>query len=453
MRKLFLAILTTTVGVLYTIYFGSTVLMRPDPQATWSYHFPVGVTELKQCKRAFDLFGGKIVDKPVYSEFNLSVSVIRIDAETGILLRVRETRNNKPTGGGSSLLALSDSFSRRLCFYDDYFSGTYMIWCPPPSPGQCSKVNVELKFANFSAYTIGYFPLKKGQIWERNICWNETSRGASYLGLDSPRSLIPPWIKTDPEAPNTCRIEWIRGANGSVINDNGIEIPLLEDDEFCLRIRRFRRIIMIGASHMRYKFNYIALKCNHAIGPKERKHGSAKVNGTIFIDVSYMAGIANLWTNKLEKIHLTKYDAVIIQHGSHDLYSNSTRYVLSTSLQNYVSYLKDIKRHSLTLGFRLIAVTSPPYGDKVGRSKIDNRNSFTIAALSRLLHKNLSAARIDIFDEFAVLLPYYNDDARPCIGHYLCPDRKRGLFRGHTGIVALHLLVRHLAGEARSTSC
>ena len=427
--------------------------ISPEPQSTQSYRFPVGVTELKQCKRAFDLFGGKVVDKPVYSEFNHSVSVIRVDAETGILLHVRETRNNMPTGGGSSLLALSDSVRRRLCFYDDHFSGTYTIWCPPPSPGQCSKVSVELKFANFSAYTIGYFPLKKGQIWEREICWNETSRKSSRLGLDSPRTLIPPWRKTDPEAPHTCRIDWIRGANGSVIDDNGVEIPLLEDDELCLRVRRFHRIIMIGASHMRYKFNYIALKCTHKFGPKERKHGSAKVNGTIFIDISYMAGIADLWTTKLEKINLTKYDAVIIQHGSHDLYSNSTRYVLLTSLQNYFNYLKAIKRHSLTLGFRLIAVTSPPYGDKVGRSKTDSRNSFTLAALARLLHTELSAAGIDIFDEFAVLLPYYNDDARPCIGHYLCPDRKHGIFRGHTGIVALHLLVRHLTGGSRSMSC
>ena len=166
-----------------------------------------------------------------------------------------------------------------------------------------------------------------------------------------------------------------------------------------------------------------------------------------------MAGIADLWTTKLEKINLTKHDAVIIQHGSHDLYSNSTRYVLFTSLPNYIGYLKSIKLHSLTLGFRLIAVTSPPYGDKVGRTKIDNRNNFSLASLARLLHKELSAARIDIFDEFAVLPPYYNDDARPCIGHYLCPDRKHGSFRGHTGIVALHLLVRHLAGEGRSASC
>ena len=288
-RKTYLIFLSTIAIVFYTIYIGSTLLIRPSstvlirpipkPQSTrrQSYRFPVGVTELKQFRRAFNLFPGKVTDKPIYGEFDYCVSVISVDANTGILLHVRETRKNKPTGGGSSLLALSDSVRRRLCFYDDYFNGTYIIWCPPPSPGQCSNVSVEMKFLNFSAYTIGYFPLKNGLIWEKKICCNETSRKQTYHGFELPRTLIPPWSKTDPHAPNTCRIDWIRGANGTVLNDNGVEIPLLEDDEFCLRIRRFRRIILIGASHIRYKFNYIALKCMHSFGPDFRKHGSADI--------------------------------------------------------------------------------------------------------------------------------------------------------------------------------
>ena len=311
MRKGCVLFISTIVTVSYIIYIGSTLLIKPRPSSTvliipqpqsarrQSYRFPVGVTELKQCQWAFNYFPSKVTDKPIYSEFNYCVSVISVDADTGILLHVRETRKKKPTGGGSSLLALSDSVRRRLCFYDDYFNGTYIIWCPPPSLGQCSKVSVEMKFVNFSAYTIGYFPLKNGLIWERKICCNDTSRKQRYLGFYLPRTLIPPWSKTNPQAPHTCRIDWIRGANGSVINDNGVEIPLLEDDEFCLRIQRFRRIILIGSSHMRYKFNYISLKCMHSFGPKKRKHGSAKVNGTIFISVLNMISMADFWTTTL----------------------------------------------------------------------------------------------------------------------------------------------------------
>ena len=463
MRKICLTFLSTIVIVFYIIYIGSTLLIRPSSTVLFmpktqsirrqSYRFPVGVTEVKQCGRAFNRFRGNVMDKPIYSEFNYCVSVISIDADTGILLHVRETRQSKPTGGGSSLLALSDTVRRRLCFYDDYFNGTYIIWCPPPSPGQCSKVSVEMKFVNFSAYIIGYFPLKNGLIWERKICWNETSRKQTYPGFQLSRTLIPPWSKTDPHAPHTCRIDWIRGANGSVINDNGAEIPLLGDDEFCLRIRRFRRIIMIGSSHMRYKFNYISAKCNHAIGPKERKHGSAEVNGITYIYSTHMITIAGVWTKHLEVMNLTKHDAVIIQHGAHDIAHYHTRTGVLTNLPKYLEYIKSIKRHSVRLGFQLMAVTSPPFPDYYKRSTTENRNSFTLAVLARLVHKKLSAARIDIFDEFAVLLPYYNNDVRLCGGHYICPDRKHGVFLGHTGIVALHLLVRHLAGEADSTMC
>ena len=463
MRKICLIFLSTIVTVFYIFYIGSTLLIRrsstvliiPKAQSTrrQSYRFPVGVTELKQCQRALKLFPGKVTDKPIYGEFNYCVSVISVDADTGILLHVRETRKKKPTGGGSSLLALSDSVRRRLCFYDDYFNGTYIIWCPPPSPGQCSKVSVEIKFVNFSAYIIGYFPLNYGVIWERKICWNEASTKQTYQGVDLPRTLTPPWSTTNPQAPHTCRIDWIRGANGSVINDNGVEIPLLEDDEFCLRIRRFRRIIMIGSSHMRYKFNYISLKCMHSFGPKKRKHGSAKVDGMIYKGVLNMISMADFWTKHLGNMNLTKHDAVIIQHGAHDMYATPFRKAVSIFLHKYVSYMEVIKRHSVRLGFRLIAVTTPPFPDVGKRHVTEQRNSFTLAALARLVHVKLSAARIDIFDEFAVLLPYYNNDAHPCGGHYLCPDRKHDAMLGHTGIVALHLLVRHLAGEADSTMC
>ena len=463
MRKTCVIFLSTVVTVFYIIYIGSTLLIRPSstvliipkPQSTrrQSYRFPVGVTELKQCRRALNLFPEKVTDTPIYSEFNYCVSVISEDSDTGILLHVRETRQSKPTGGGSSLLALSDSVRRRLCFYDDYFNGIYIVWCPPPAPGQCSKVSVEMKFVNFSAYTIGYYPLKNGLIWEKKICCNDTSGKQTYQGFEFPRTLLPPWSKTDPHAPNTCRIDWIRGANGTVINDNGVEIPLLEDDEFCLRIRRFRRIILIGASHIRYKFNYITLKCMHSFGPDFRKHGSAKVNGIIYIFSDHMTSMVDVWRKHLGEMNLTKHDAVIIQHGAHDVAHYTTRTVLTKNLPKYFTFMGAMKRQSVQLGFRLMVVTSPPFPDYYKRTPTENRNSFTLAALARLVHNNLSAARIDIFDEFAVLLAYYKYDVPLCGGHYICPDRKHGVVLGHTGIMALHLLVRHLTGNADYTMC
>ena len=57
-----------------------------------------------------------------------------------------------------------------------------------------------------------------------------------------------------------------------VLSDNGVKIPLLSDEAFCRSVRSFHRNVMIGASHMRYKFNCAALKCNNAFGSKERKH-------------------------------------------------------------------------------------------------------------------------------------------------------------------------------------
>ena len=163
MKYLFVwLILIVIVYVEYNSYSGATV-RTPLPQPSrhrLSYHLPVGVTELKQCRRAFRLFHGKVTETPVYKEFHYEIKLITVDAEDAILLHVRETRNGLPTGGGSSLLALSDSWQRRLCFYDDFFNGVYAIWCPPPAPGTCTRLRVELKYAIFSAYTIGYFPVR-----------------------------------------------------------------------------------------------------------------------------------------------------------------------------------------------------------------------------------------------------------------------------------------------------
>ena len=105
MRKICLTFLSTIVIVFYIIYIGSTLLIRPSSTVLFmpktqsirrqSYRFPVGVTEVKQCGRAFNRFRGNVMDKPIYSEFNYCVSVISIDADTGILLHVRETRQSR----------------------------------------------------------------------------------------------------------------------------------------------------------------------------------------------------------------------------------------------------------------------------------------------------------------------------------------------------------------------
>ena len=451
-------ILTVVAFIIYRKYSGSIariIIPPPTPPNLSSYHASVGVTELKQCQRAFRLFPRNVTEKPIYKEFNYNISLIRVDAEAGILLHVREARHGTPTGGGSSFLALSDAARRQLCVYEDFFSGNYAIWCPPPARDQCSLVTVKVKYANFSAYTIGYFPIKDGPLWQSRVCWNETARRWALPRVGLPRTLTPPWKKTDSGAPHTCHVDWFRDAgNWSVLSDNGVKIPLLSDEAFCQRVRRFRRIVMIGASHMRYKFNYVAWKCNNAFGSKKRKHGSAQVNGTNFISKVLMADIADLWTKHLKPMNLSKHDAVLIQHGAHDMYSFGTSLTLSTSLQKYFDHLKALQRHSERLRFRLVVLTSPPFGDKVSRNTKDNRNNFSLAALARLVHTQLSASHVDVFDEFAVLLPFYNDDARGmCSGHYLCPDRAKHIVRGHYGIVALHLLVRHLAGELDITTC
>ena len=165
-----------------------------------------------------------------------------------------------------------------------------------------------------------------------------------------------------------------------------------------------------------------------------------------------MANIADLWTKHLKPMNLSKHDAVLIQHGAHDMYSIGTSLTLSTSLQKYFGHLKAIQRHSERLQFRLVVLKSPSFGDNVTRTTKDSRNNFSLAALARLVHTQLSASHVDVLEEFAVLLPFYNYYARrPSSGHYLCPDRT--IVRGHYGIVGLHLLVRHLVGELDITTC
>ena len=147
------------------------------------------------------------------------------------------------------------------------------------------------------------------------------------------------------------------------------------------------------------------------------------------------------------------HDAVLIQHGSHEICHFGLRHTLETSINTYVDRLKAIQRHSELLGFRLIVLTSPPFGDRTRRRTMDGRNTFSLAVLARLVHTRLSVAGIDVFDEFAALLSHYNQDAPPCVGHYLCPNREGGLFIGRCGIVALNLLLRHLAGELDIITC
>ena len=217
------------------------------------------------------------------------------------------------------------------------------------------------------------------------MCWNETTRQRTQSGVGL--GLTSPWRTSYGEAPHTCQIDWFgKVGNLSVVNANGVEMPLLDDDAFCRRVSRFRRIIMVGPSHMRYKFNYISLRRYHVFGPDERRHGSARVNGTTFLLLQFMANISHLWTMHLDPMNLTKDDAVIIQHGSHNVSRIGLRHTLDTTLNTYFDRLKAIQRHSELLGFRLVVLTSPPLNDRKKRRRVDGRNPFSLAVLARLAH-------------------------------------------------------------------
>ena len=414
--------------------------LRPCPCRPNGTSLAVGHTQLRQYRRWRKLTSSKNYTKITrnLSQYIYKIHVIEPNIRCDVIsVRLYELYNSTMTAGGSCFRVMSESFSQReMCSYVDHFNGTYDVWCPGPPPG-CAVVTIQLQYVDFEAYSETIVPFNR-TLLRREICpWNI---GQQY---QTPRH---------PNSPAT----WVRdGANWTPLQP--VQRSMIHNEKaMCDCIENtIDKLVMIGASHMRYKFDYLFATCfgESALKHRSRKHGSTSFGKRLhFISATNSYDFEPLWNDSLKGLNLTNRSVILFQTGSHDLGKPGQGHVLvlamAPRLNVYVNTLFDIKRRADTLGFKMVVMTSPPYPDEGYLNRV-SRNNHNLAALSRSLHEKMSTHSISVFDEFATLVVQQDHFPPDCGIHYICRIPGQGI-RGNVGIIAFQMLMAELCITSKS---
>ena len=350
------------------------------------------------------------ISKYVYT----TIRLLQLTTPTTVVLRVRETRDGVRTRGGGCLYGEVDSgLWRGVCSFRDSFDGDYVIWCRRPAAG-CTDVMVQVQCVDFGAYSSVHGALHR-TIWRKTIC-SDKSRTLSEWSTRSARLLA----TLEREATVKNAVRWRR----QTLHDAWSPSELLElhtdslKEQLCRCVKRFDQVLLVGASHMRFKFDFIADLCLSAqLG---LYHASCHIDNVGYERISLINDLESIRDAVLRynNASLTRDSLVIIQSGAHDLVFRGLPSTMQTTVDRFVDILRELKEMSDRVGFRLILQMTPPSPDVVLYPTKGGRNNFAIAAFVQLLTLRLKKLNIDIFDEFNALLRMQYDHV--CKHHYLC---------------------------------
>ena len=391
----------------------------------------IGKTELQQYDRfkkhnkKFKFILNKVMhDAKQPARYNYHATAV---SSTDII--IEERNGNSPTGGGSNFLVRSDSVSKQICHYDDFFNGTYVVHCLLPEC-TCRNISIWLMYCNFTAYSSNYYPIRK-LLWQRRMC----NHGLGHGVMTIPRRKM-----TSSSDMNNI-VTWYRKNSHWVPRLlSGKMYAVMSKSSLCSCVKKIRKLFLFGASHMRYKTDYIITSCYELPPVLERKYTSVNVENVNFVSISTMIQFATLWEKHIKKEKLDRRDVVIVQTGAHDMSANGVQYTMDEGVMSFVSALGDLQKKSAKYGFKLIVVTTPPYPPAVKQfSNKGSRNMCTLSALNRRMKSELSLRKVTVFDEFSILLA--EQDNYVCGCHYLCRGINTTHITGTAGLIAASMLM------------
>ena len=357
-------------------------------------------------------------------------------AASSTMFVIKELYWKTPTGGGSSFLIRTDSTSTQICPYTDSFNGTYVVNCPLPRC-TCRNITVLLQYTNFTAYTGRYTPIWK-LLWQQRVCDNNTNSS----------NLIPTQRQRNLSSVEKKSVATWYHNEGRLVATllNGEEFPDVSISDLCGCVKKYRKIFLVGSSHMRFKFDYIITACYERPSNVPVQHNHLVLENVSFISVTRMSEFVVLWRMTLEKESLGEGDMVIVQTGAHDMAIACLHDTMGLYTGKLVKAICDLRQKSLTCGFKLLVLTTPPFPEaNIELQAKGNRNNYALAAFNRKLKMLLAEQGVEIFDEFSLLLAQQDNNACGC--HYMCRGivNNTSYIYGEAGRIAMRILVsKHL---------
>ena len=238
-------------------------------------------------------------------------------------------------------------------------------------------------------------------------------------------------------------------------NGDGITLYYLNENECIIshvfvsfhRCVRRKRIIMVGASHMRFKADYLFLLCYSLPLSVSRKHETLHIGNVDFIWLRFLAEYEAAWETHLRQLNITHGDIVFIQTGAWDLFEGGPSFVrtMGNSLNLFLSGLMYIRDMLLARGASLVLVTTPTHADLWHNRNRGHRNNFALAAFNAKLSSAALNMDIPVHDEFGLILPRCEEMAYKA--HYLNRDPKDNSMHGEVGLVSVNVMLRGVCGD------
>lgn len=393
----------------------------------------IGETELRQYIRFTKdnpLFNvtmkeSRIVASPESYDYNIT-------ALSATHFVIEERVMGTSSRGGSCFIVRSDSMSTQICNYEDFFNGTYLAYCPLPECS-CRNVSISLEYTNFTAYAGNNIPLRK-LLWRQRVCNNHNGITGSALIR---RERITATDKRNIVTWYYARDKWVATFL------NGRTYEEITFTKLCSCIKNIRKLFMIGASHMRYKADYIISTCYRLPLDLTKRHSTITVENVHYLSLQKIVEYSDLWDTHLRKEALDGRDVIMVQTGAHDMVLYGLHYTMDAIDKQLVGVLNELHLKSFKYGFKFIALTTPPYPEveeALYTWPKKRRNNFAIAAINRRITLELVSRNVDMFDEFGVLLAQQDNNVCGC--HYICreTDDSVGYIIGKVGITAATLM-------------
>ena len=186
------------------------------------------------------------------------------------------------------------------------------MYCPRASDTTCCKVTLHLQCVDFSAYTSLYRPLRD-VIWTRLVCDAATRKSAKRHTL----------------------------------------VPVADKKH----VKTFGNVYMFGASHMRFKYDYLIEECYERPANLSQKHSSTSVGNLHYRWCTYADQFDRIFSSEGT---LKRNDLVLLQTGAHDLARRGMAASMGASIRRFVETLAVFSESSKRRGFKLVLLTSPP---------------------------------------------------------------------------------------------
>ena len=163
------------------------------------------------------------------------------------------------------------------------------------------------------------------------------------------------------------------------------------------------RFIMAGASHMRYKFDYIVQACYNPGGNFLR---SKRFKNMIFIGFEFAEEVSQMLLSAIGNMTFTETDMLFVQTGAWNLESRGLGRMMDSSLKIYADALVAVRAKIDIPRSNFVVVTQTPFAmHESNMYSSGDRNNYCIAACVRRLKSLLRPPAVNIYDEFAILRP------------------------------------------------